>query len=60
MADLTLTVANVRIGGRVGVKVVQAGETLAEGDVLYKSGGKYYKAIADDVPGSGAKANGAA
>ena len=49
MADLSQTAANVGLTSTSGatVSVVQAGEAITQGQPLYLSSGKYYKADAD-------------
>lgn len=54
MADLTITAANVTIGGqRTKYKTVKAGEAVTHGAVGYQLSGKYY--LADNS--TAAKAN---
>lgn len=52
MADLTITAANVAIGGSDSqTKIVQVGEAVTHGEPLYRlsSDGKYYLGDADDA-----------
>lgn len=54
MADLVQTAANVKLQGRAGVSVDQAGEALTQGQPIYLLSGKWYRCDANDTV---AKAN---